>query len=121
MTAGRLLVYFSLTPDKLKGGDMGGGYYLEGMEKLTEKSRNLHRAVYSLIEELEAVDYYQQRADVTADPELRMILEHNRDEEKEHAAMLLEWIRRNDAGFEKEFRSYLFKEGRSVVELEKGE
>ena len=67
-----------------------------------------HRAIVSLMEELEAVDWYDQRAKATANPELRAILEHNRDEEKEHAAMILEWIRRQDPTFDKELKDYLF-------------
>jgi ferritin-like protein len=80
----------------------------EETSKLSEKTLNLRRAIDSLREELEAVDYYQQRADATNDPELKKILEHNRDEEKEHAAMLIEWLRRNDSRFEKELKDYLF-------------
>ena len=68
--------------------------YHEPMEELNDKVRDMHRAIVSLMEELEAVDFYNQRASVCKDPELTSILEHNRDEEKEHAAMLLEWIRR---------------------------
>ena len=68
----------------------------------------MHRAILSLMEELEAVDWYAQRAEVCKDPELRAILEHNRDEEKEHAAMVLEWIRRHDPRFSKELKEYLF-------------
>jgi ferritin-like protein len=77
---------------------------------LSDDTRNMHRAIVSLIEELEAVDWYQQRADACTNPELKAILAHNRDEEKEHAAMLLEWIRRNDGAFEKELKDYLFTE-----------
>lgn len=80
----------------------------EETSKLSEKTLNLRRAIDSLREELEAVDYYQQRADATNDPELKKILEHNRDEEKEHAAMLIEWLRRNDSRFAKELKDYLF-------------
>jgi hypothetical protein len=69
------------------------------------------------MEELEAVDWYQQRIDATGDGELRAILEHNRDEEKEHAAMVLEWIRRQDPIFEARLREYLFTEG-PIVERE---
>jgi hypothetical protein len=82
--------------------------YHEPTEELSEKTRDMHRAIVSLMEELEAVDWYNQRADACSDPELRAILEHNRDEEKEHAAMVLEWIRRHDAAFEKELRDYMF-------------
>jgi len=67
-----------------------------------------HRALASLGEELEAVDWYDQRIDAAQDPELKEILAHNRDEEKEHAAMVLEWIRRRDPAFSKELKDYLF-------------
>lgn len=80
----------------------------EAAGDLSEETRNLHRAIVSLIEELEAVDWYQQRADACSDPALKAILAHNRDEEKEHAAMLLEWIRRNDGSFDHELRDYVF-------------
>jgi ferritin-like protein len=85
--------------------------YHEPLSELTDKTRDMHRAIVSLMEELEAVDWYNQRADACKDPELRKILEHNRDEEKEHAAMVLEWIRRNDASFDHELKDYLFKDG----------
>lgn len=80
----------------------------EPAEKLSQTTLDMHRAIVSLIEELEAVDWYQQRADACGDPELKAILEHNRDEEKEHAAMVLEWIRRRDSTFSKELKDYLF-------------
>jgi uncharacterized protein len=70
-----------------------------------------HRAIASAMEELEAVDWYDQRIEAATDPELRSLLEHNRDEEKEHAAMVLEWLRRNDAGFDRHFRKFLFSNG----------
>lgn len=89
----------------------------EPRESLPESVIDLHRAISSLMEELEAVDWYNQRAAVCQDPELRSILEHNRDEEIEHAAMVLEWIRRNNAGFDHELRTYLFAEG-SILEAE---
>lgn len=72
---------------------------------------DMHRAIKSLMEELEAVDFYNQRADACTDPELKKILAHNGDEEKEHAGMLLEWIRRHDPTFEHELKDNLFKEG----------
>jgi ferritin-like protein len=75
------------------------------------------RAIQSLMEELEAVDWYNQRADGCNDPELRAILIHNRDEEKEHAAMVLEWIRRRDATFSKELKDYLFTD-KPIASLE---
>jgi len=82
--------------------------YHEPIAELSDNTRDMHRAIVSLMEELEAVDWYNQRADVCRTPELKAILEHNRDEEKEHAAMLLEWIRRQDPTFDKELRDYLF-------------
>ncbi|WP_298138575.1 encapsulin-associated ferritin-like protein [Acidiferrobacter sp.] len=91
----------------------------EAASELTEATREMHRAIISLMEELEAVDWYQQRVDACRDPELRAILAHNRDEEKEHGAMLLEWIRRHDPAFDRELREYLFKDG-SIVAKEHG-
>jgi ferritin-like protein len=85
--------------------------YHEPVEELSDETRDMHRAIVSLMEELEAADWYNQRVDACKDPELRAILAHNRDEEKEHAAMVLEWIRRRDARFEKELREYLFTTG----------
>ena len=82
--------------------------YHEPVGELSAETRDMHRAIVSLMEELEAVDWYNQRADACKDAELRAILEHNRDEEKEHAAMVLEWIRRRDSAFEKELRDYMF-------------
>lgn len=70
-----------------------------------------HRAIVSIMEELEAVDWYDQRASATSDPELADVLAHNRDEEKEHAAMTLEWLRRNDPVLDRHLRTYLFTEG----------
>ena len=82
--------------------------YHEPIGELSDATRDMHRAIVSLMEELEAVDWYNQRADACKDPELRAVLEHNRDEEKEHAAMVLEWIRRRDPTFDKELRDWLF-------------
>lgn len=82
--------------------------YHEPYEKLSDETRDMHRAIISLMEELEAVDWYNQRVDVCRDPELKRILEHNRDEEKEHAAMVLEWIRRHDPKFDHELKDFLF-------------
>jgi len=84
--------------------------YHEPIEELTGKTRDFHRAITSLMEELEAVDWYNQRVDACEDEELKAILAHNRDEEKEHAAMILEWIRRQDPSFDKELKDYLFSE-----------
>jgi len=82
--------------------------YHEPIEELSAETRDMHRAIISLMEELEAVDWYNQRVDACKDPELRAILKHNRDEEKEHAAMVMEWIRRHDPKFDKKLRDYLF-------------
>ena len=82
--------------------------YHEPIEELSNATRDMHRAIVSLMEELEAVDWYNQRADACKDTELKAILEHNRDEEKEHASMVLEWIRRKDSRFSKQLKDYLF-------------
>ena len=82
--------------------------YHEPAAELSDETKDMHRAIVSLMEELEAVDWYNQRADVCQDPELKAILAHNRDQEKEHAAMVLEWIRRRDPVFSKEIKDYLF-------------
>lgn len=82
--------------------------YHEPVGELSDATRDMHRAIVSLMEELEAVDWYNQRADACKDPELRAILEHNRDEEKEHAAMVLEWIRRRDDVMSKQLKEFLF-------------
>lgn len=82
--------------------------YHEPIDELSAETRDMHRAIVSLIEELEAVDWYNQRADACTDPDLKKILAHNRDEEKEHAAMVLEWIRRRDPRMDKELHEYLF-------------
>ncbi len=89
----------------------------EERKKLSEKTLDLDRARQSLIEELEAVNWYQERVDATSDASLRDILAHNRDEEKEHAAMLIEWIRRNDTAFHEELETYLFKK-QDITEIE---
>ena len=82
--------------------------YHEPYDQLSDATRDMHRAIISLMEELEAIDWYQQRVDACKDAELKAILAHNRDEEKEHAAMVLEWIRRRDPAFDKELRDFLF-------------
>ena len=83
----------------------------EDPAKLGPAGIDRHRAIVSLMEELEAVDWYDQRAAATGDGELRAILIHNRDEEKEHASMVLEWLRRQDAVLDANLRKYLFTEG----------
>ncbi len=80
-------------------------------EKLSQKTLNRHYAITSLIEEFEAVDWYRQRADDCDDAELKKILLHNAREELEHAAMVLEWLRRDDPETDEQLREYLFKEG----------
>jgi uncharacterized protein len=82
--------------------------YHEPIDELSDATRDMHRAIISLMEELEAIDWYNQRVDACKDPELAAILAHNRDEEKEHAAMALEWIRRNDSAFATELKDFLF-------------
>ena len=84
--------------------------YHEPANELQDTTRDMHRAIVSLMEELEAVDWYNQRVDACKDAVLRSILAHNRDDEKEHAAMLLEWIRRHDAAYHEELGEYLFSE-----------
>ena len=84
--------------------------YHEPVEELSAETRDMHRAIVSLMEELEAVDWYNQRAAACKDTDLKAILEHNRDEEKEHAAMVLEWIRRQDPRFSGQLKDYLFTE-----------
>jgi ferritin-like protein len=93
--------------------------YHEPIDELSDETRDMHRAIVSLMEELEAVDWYNQRVDACRDEELRAILAHNRDEEKEHAAMVLEWIRRRDPTMDKELKDYLFTKD-SIASLEHG-
>ena len=83
----------------------------EDPEKLGPEAIDRHRATLSIIEELEAVDWYDQRVLASDDAELRAVLAHNRDEEKEHAAMLLEWLRRHDAALDTHLHTYLFRDG----------
>lgn len=92
--------------------------YHEPIDELTDETRDFHRAIESLMEELEAVDWYQQRVDACKDKELAAILAHNRDEEIEHAAMVLEWIRRRNSKFDAELKEYLFTD-KPIVDLEK--
>jgi ferritin-like protein len=89
----------------------------EAREDLRPATMDRHRGIASLMEELEAMDWYQQRIDATIDPELKAVLAHNRDEETEHAAMSLEWLRRQDGVLDEHLREYLFTEG-SIVALE---
>nr|WP_205967410.1 hypothetical protein [Aquisalinus luteolus] len=96
--------------------DMAEGFHVP-YGKLSAKTLKMHYAISSLMEELEAVDWYAQRADDCDDAELREILLHNMREEVEHAMMTLEWLRRNDETFAKEMKDYLFTEG-NILEQE---
>jgi ferritin-like protein len=91
--------------------------YHEAQESLSERTRDMHRALVSLQEELEAVDWYRQRADAASNAELREILLHNMREEMEHACMILEWLRRNSTDMEAQMRTYLFTQG-PITEVE---
>jgi uncharacterized protein len=89
----------------------------ESADTIGKEAVDTHRAIVSVMEELEAVDWYNQRAKATTNPELRAILEHNRDEEKEHAAMVLEWLRRTDPKLAQHFKTFLFSDG-PITEIE---
>jgi ferritin-like protein len=91
--------------------------YHEPVEKLDEKALDISRALNSLKEEVEAVDWYNQRVVASKDPSLKAIMAHNRDEEIEHACMTLEWLRRNMDKWDEELSTYLFKEG-DITKLE---
>lgn len=91
--------------------------YHEPVEYLDERAKDIVRALNSLKEEIEAVDWYNQRVVSTKDEELKAIMAHNRDEEIEHACMTLEWLRRNMPGWDEQLRTYLFTEG-PVTEVE---
>ena len=93
------------------------GSFHEDPEVLKTETKDRHRAIVSLMEELEAVDWYDQRVDAATDEELRAVLAHNRDEEKEHAAMTLEWLRRRDPGWAEQLRNYLFTD-KPILEVE---
>ena len=91
----------------------------EDSNKLSDKVHDLRRAIDSLREELEAIDHYEQRAEVCSDKELKKILLHNSNEEKEHAAMLSAWLKKNDPNFKKEFDEYMDEEG-DITKKEEG-
>jgi uncharacterized protein len=91
--------------------------YHEPIDLISKPTRELHRGIVSLIEELEAIDWYQQRADACVDDELRGVLLHHRDEEVEHAMMNLEWLRRHSPEIDRNARIYLFAEG-PILEVE---
>ena len=90
--------------------------YHEPYSELAGQQREMHRALSSLKEEIEAVDWYAQRASVCERPQLRRLIEHNRDEEIEHACMLLEWLRRNSPVWEAKLRQFLLQQGDVVTE-----
>lgn len=96
---------------------MALGSLFERREGLDARTLEMRRAIASLMEELEAIDFYQQRVDAAGNEELKAILAHNRDEEKEHAAILMEWLRRNDETFGEEMGTYLKSKG-PILELE---
>lgn len=93
--------------------------YHEDMSLLSEEDRNFVRALNSLREEIEAVDWYHQRVAATQDEALKEIMRHNAIEEMEHAAMTLEWLRRNMYGWNEQLKTYLFTEG-NILEVEEG-
>ncbi|MEO6574572.1 MAG: ferritin-like domain-containing protein [Polyangiaceae bacterium] len=99
---------------------MGSDTYHEPLELLSEPTKDMHRAIVSLCEELEAIDWYQQRAEATKTESLRAVLTHNKNEEIEHAMMNLEWIRRNSPEFDKNIRTYLLTTA-PITEIEKEE
>jgi len=96
---------------------MSSEAYHEPLELLSETTRNFHRAIVSLVEELEAIDWYQQRAEASPDADLKAILTHNQNEETEHAMMVLEWIRRHHPYFDTVMRKYLFSSA-PITEIE---
>jgi ferritin-like protein len=98
--------------------DMSSESYHEPIELLSEDTKNTHRAIVSLKEELEAIDWYQQRAEACTDDELRSVLIHNKNEEVEHAMMTLEWLRRNSPVFSTNIGTYIGSSG-PITEVEK--
>jgi ferritin-like protein len=92
----------------------------ESAERLSEQVVDRHRAIVSIQEELEAIDWYDQRVEATTDASLADVLAHNRDEEKEHAAMTLEWLRRKDPVLDRHLRTYLFT-SEPITEIEGAE
>lgn len=98
---------------------MASSTYHEPLDLLSGDTRDMHRAIVSLMEELEAIDWYQQRADACGDPQLKAVLLHNKNEEIEHASMVMEWIRRHNDHFNEMMRKYLFTE-QPIAGIEKG-
>jgi len=97
---------------------MASDTYHEPLDLLSEETRNMHRAIVSLMEELEAIDWYQQRAEACSDGQLKAVLNHNKNEEIEHATMVMEWIRRHNDHFNEMMRNYLFTE-QPITSIEK--
>lgn len=91
--------------------------YHEPLDELNPLDRDIVRALTSLKEEIEAANWYHQRAATCSDPPLKQVLAHNRDEEIEHACMVLEWLRRNMAAWNDELRTYLFTQS-PITEIE---
>lgn len=100
---------------------MAGEILHEDRASLTPPILDRHRAISTLMEELEAIDWYDQRIAAADDQELKAILGHNRDEEKEHASMLLEWLRRHDPAFDGHMRDFLFSQGPIREKADQGE
>jgi ferritin-like protein len=98
---------------------MGNESNHDSPELLSEETRNLHRAFLSLCEEIQAVDWYQQRAEARSDEELRAVITHNKNEEVEHAMMILEWIRRQSPVFDANIAKYLNRTG-PITAVESG-
>jgi ferritin-like protein len=98
---------------------MSSESYHEPLELLSEDTRNLHRAIVSLCEELEAVDWYNQRAEACSDQALREVITHNKNEEIEHAMMNLEWIRRHNPVFDANIAKYINSKG-AITAVESG-
>ena len=96
---------------------MASDTYHEPLELLSEDTKNTHRAIVSLMEELEAIDWYQQRAEACGDPELSAVLTHNKNEEVEHAMMTLEWLRRQSSVFNDNIATYINSSG-PITEVE---
>lgn len=96
---------------------MSSDTYHEPLELLSEDTKNTHRAIVSLMEELEAIDWYQQRAEACSDPELAAVLTHNKNEEVEHAMMTLEWLRRKQPVFAENIATYINSSG-PILEVE---
>ena len=98
----------------------GSGRFHEDEAVLTMETKDRHRAIVSLMEELEAIDWYGQRVEATTDRDLAEILAHNRQEEIEHAAMVLEWLRRHDVVVDRQLRRYLFT-AQPILEVEEAD